>query len=89
MKITILCVLISMVFITPSYGDMYKYVDEKGTVHFVDDISKIPEKYQPDAEDCEKLPRRPRSRNKGTPTASPMLKASEPEGMEVNLWRAA
>jgi clan AA aspartic protease (TIGR02281 family) len=87
MKITILCVLISMVFIAPSYGDMYKYVDEKGTVHFVDDISKIPEKYQPDAE-LRKTPQEISAPEmKATPSASPVPKASEPEGVEVNLLR--
>ena len=87
MKITILCVLISMVFITPSYGDMYKWVDEKGTVHFTDDISKIPEKYQPDAE-LRKTPQEISAPEmKATPSASPVPKASEPEGVEVNLLR--
>lgn len=87
MKITILCVLISMVFVTPSYGDMYKYVDEKGTVHFTDDISKIPEKYQPDAE-LRKTPQEISApERKATPSASPVPKASEPEGVEVNLLR--
>jgi len=87
MKITILCVLISMVFITPSYGDMYKWVDEKGTVHFTDDISTIPEKYQPDAE-LRKTPQEISAPEmKATPSASPVPKASEPEGVEVNLLR--
>ena len=86
-KITILSVLILMVFITPSDGDMYKYVDEKGTVHFVDDISKIPEKYQPDAE-LRKTPQEISAPEmKTTPSASPVPKASEPEGVEVNLLR--
>jgi clan AA aspartic protease (TIGR02281 family) len=87
MKITILCVLISMVFITPSYGDMYKWVDEKGTIHFTDDISTIPEKYQPDAE-LRKAPQEisaPETKEK--PSASPVPKTSEPEGVEVSLLR--
>ena len=87
MKITILCVLISMVFITPSYGDMYKYVDEKGTVHFVDDISKIPEKYHQDVEERKAPKETTPPEIKEKPTSSPMPKASEPEGVEVNLLR--
>lgn len=87
MKITILSVLILMVFITPSYGDTYKYVDEKGTVHFVDDISKIPEKYQPDAE-LRKTPQETSAPEMKTkPSVSPVPKAPEPEGVEVNLLR--
>jgi archaellum component FlaC len=29
-----------------SYGEVFKWVDEKGEVHFTDDISTIPEKYR-------------------------------------------
>ncbi len=28
------------------FAEFYKYVDDKGMLHFVDDITKIPEKYQ-------------------------------------------
>ena len=35
---------------TLAYGEMYKWVDEKGTLHFADDLSNVPEKYRPDAE---------------------------------------
>ena len=87
MKITILCVLISMVFITPSYGDMYKWVDEKGTVHFTDDISTIPEKYRQDVEERKAPKETTPPEIKEKPTSSPMPKASEPEGVEVNLLR--
>ena len=39
----------------PAYAEMYKWVDEKGTVHFTDDLSKIPEKHRSDA-DSRKTP---------------------------------
>lgn len=32
----------------------YKWVDEKGTVHFTDDISKMPEQYRPSASPTQK-----------------------------------
>jgi len=32
----------------PGMGETYKYVDEKGSVHFVDSFEKIPEKYRKD-----------------------------------------
>jgi hypothetical protein len=40
--------LIITIFIsTPGFGQVYKWVDEKGTVHFTDDVTKIPEKQRP------------------------------------------
>jgi clan AA aspartic protease (TIGR02281 family) len=68
---------------------MYKWVDEKGTVHFTDDLSKIPDKYREDAET--------RKPPKETPTPTRELqeesesslheKTSGPEGITVNLVR--
>jgi hypothetical protein len=31
-------------------GEVYRWIDEKGTTHFTDDVSKIPEKFQREAE---------------------------------------
>ncbi len=33
-----------------SFGEAYKWVDEKGALHFTDDIMQIPEEYRPAAE---------------------------------------
>ena len=33
-----------------SFAEVYKWVDEKGVVHFTDDIIQIPEKYRPQIE---------------------------------------
>jgi hypothetical protein len=30
--------------------EVYRWIDEKGTIHFTDDVSKIPEKFQREAE---------------------------------------
>jgi hypothetical protein len=48
MKRTILLLIIGLLLFSPSiYGqETYQWVDEKGTVHFTDDLGKIPEKYQ-------------------------------------------
>ncbi len=81
----VLTILIALAL--PASAEMYKWVDEKGTVHFTDDISSIPEKYREDVEE-RKTPKGTAVQElKERPTSSPMLKASEPEGMEVNLWR--
>jgi len=45
MKIFFLIIL--FIFIsTPGYAQVYKWVDDKGVVHFTDDVTKIPDKYR-------------------------------------------
>jgi Domain of unknown function (DUF4124) len=46
MIVTLLILFISQI----SFAEVYKWVDEKGGVHFTDDIQQVPEKYQPKAE---------------------------------------
>jgi clan AA aspartic protease (TIGR02281 family) len=87
MKMALLLFFIVIVLVSPSYGEMYKWVDEKGTVHFTDDVSTIPEKFRQDVEEREAPKGTASPEMKEKPTSSPTLKASEPEGMEVNLWR--
>ena len=87
-------VLLGMALIllaTPGYGEMYKWVDEKGTVHFVDDPSKIPEKYKGDSE-TRKTPKdvfTPQIRGKQATSSppQPIAKPSESQGFEVSLSR--
>jgi clan AA aspartic protease (TIGR02281 family) len=66
---------------------MYKWVDEKGTIHFTDDLSSIPEKYRPDAET--RKPTKEISAPKPQGNSKPSLpqKVSEPEGITVDLFR--
>jgi len=48
-----------MIFSSLANGqEIYRWVDEKGTVHFTDDLSRVPEKYQ-DRIKKEKLPKEP------------------------------
>jgi len=87
MRPIILFVIILAVLVPPSYGEMYKWVDEKGTVHFTDDLSSIPEKYRPDAE-TRKPPEEsstPRPQEKPKPSVS--AKGPEDEGITVPLYR--
>lgn len=46
MKIILIIFLISLLF--PSYGttQVYKWIDDKGIVHYSDDITKIPDQYK-------------------------------------------
>jgi aspartyl protease family protein len=72
------------------YGEMYKWVDEKGTVHFTDDLSKIPEKYRPEAETrkstIEIVPPEAKDKSISLPP-SKTEKPSEPDGAEVEILR--
>jgi predicted nucleic acid-binding Zn-ribbon protein len=45
-KIRISLILLSLFIAGLSFGQVYKWVDEKGVVHFTDDFSQIPEKYK-------------------------------------------
>jgi len=88
MRPLLLLIVILGVWVASSYGEMYKWVDEKGTVHFTDDLSTIPEKYHEEAET--------RKPSKETPTPKPQEKSkpslpekiSEPEGVTVDLVRS-
>ena len=86
-------ILVFVVFLlfTPSFshGEMYRWVDEKGTLHFTDDLTKIPEQYRSDAE-LRKTPRETSpetapEKRKEIPVAPQM--PTEPEAVEVNLFR--
>ena len=91
MKIVILFIVILIFSVSPVYGEMYKWVDEKGALHFTDDLSKVPEKYRPDAETL-KAPKE---------ISSPEIKGKmknhrrlflphrplNPKGFEVDLFR--
>jgi clan AA aspartic protease (TIGR02281 family) len=73
---------------------MYKWVDEKGTLHFADDLSKVPEKYRSDAE-MRKAPKEMKEvsvpeaqeRPKTAPGITSPPGTVETQGYEVNLFR--
>ena len=52
MKRTMLFILVGMITLPLIAGgqEIYQWVDEKGTVHFTDDISQVPERYQDQVE---------------------------------------
>ncbi len=50
MKFIFLLLLAGLAFAAPLYGEMYRWTDEKGTVHFTDDPSRIPEKFRANTE---------------------------------------
>ncbi|HUL37177.1 MAG TPA: aspartyl protease family protein, partial [Thermodesulfobacteriota bacterium] len=87
MRLMILLIMMLAVFVPSSYGEMYKWVDEKGTVHFTDDLSSIPEKYRQDAETRKPSAETSAPQLLERPKSSPPAKASEPEGITVDLVR--
>lgn len=82
-----LILTILMALALPASAEMYKWVDEKGTVHFTDDISSIPEKYREDVEERKTSKETPDQEVREKPVPAPAQKSSEPEGFEVNLVR--
>jgi hypothetical protein len=70
MKRTILFLIIGCLLSLPSVHaqEIYQWVDEKGTVHFTDDVSQIPEKYQDQVKKKETPPE---------PAPSPSIRPSQ------------
>jgi hypothetical protein len=40
---------------TPSFATIYKWTDEKGSTNYTDDIKNVPEQYQENAKDFDKI----------------------------------
>ncbi len=85
MKRVALFILILIILPLSGYGEMYKWVDEGGTVHFADDLSNIPEKYRPDVEMRKTSEESSMPQPQEIPKSSPSPKVSEPEGIAVDL----
>jgi len=86
MRHAFLFVILFVALGSPAYAEMYKWVDEKGTVHFTDDLSKIPEKHRSDA-DPRKMPGEispPKKEEVPASTLAPQ-QPSEPVGFEIPI----
>jgi clan AA aspartic protease (TIGR02281 family) len=83
----LLLFIMMAVLVPSSHGEMYKWVDEKGTVHFTDDLSSIPEKYRQDAETRKPSKEGPVPQTPEKPKPPPSPKGAEPEGVAVDLFR--
>jgi len=81
-------IIVLTLSVPSSYGEMYKWVDEKGTVHFTDDLSTIPEKNREGAETRKPSKETSAPKAQEKPEASLAEKVSEPEGMTVDLVRS-
>jgi clan AA aspartic protease (TIGR02281 family) len=81
-------VIVWVLLVPSSYGEMYKWVDEKGTVHFTDDLSAIPEKNREGAETRKPPKETPTPKPQEKPQPSFAEKIPEPEGITVDLVRS-
>jgi clan AA aspartic protease (TIGR02281 family) len=88
MRFILLLIMVLGVWLATSYGEMYKWMDEKGTVHFTDDLSSIPEKYREDAETRKPLKETPAPKSQGMPQSPLPTRVAEPEGVTVDLVRS-
>ncbi len=88
MKYVFYVLAIVVILVPSSYCEMYRWVDEKGTVHFADDLSNIPERYRPSAE-TRKTPKEIRSSEQKERVISPPTVSETPDsdGIEVDLIR--
>jgi hypothetical protein len=85
---TILLVLFYLLVVSPSYGQIYKWVDDSGTVHFTDDPAKVPEDYWGRVEEKKTLKEQGRKPTEGA--ASQQRVEREPTdrfGRRKSWWR--
>jgi clan AA aspartic protease (TIGR02281 family) len=86
MRYAFLLAILIVVVGFPAYSEMYKWVDKKGTVHFTDDLLKVPEEFRSDAE-SRKIPKEvsaPALEEKPASIPAPQ-KPSDPVGFEVPI----
>jgi ribosomal protein S20 len=82
MKKCILIVFLAIFLALPVNGEVFKWTDSRGTVHFTDDLSLIPEQYRPKASKTQAPPEGEASKGSEQP---PPQKA--PEASKDNLGR--
>jgi clan AA aspartic protease (TIGR02281 family) len=90
MKWILLVMIVLIGLVLPAGAEMYKWVDEKGAVHFTDDPSTIPEKYRPSTETrkgtAEPSSPKPKEKQPISPP-QPVTPVPEPKGFEIALSR--
>ena len=88
MKWTLLVMAALISLALPAGAEMYKWVDDKGTVHFTDDPSMIPEKYRPNTETRKGTTEPPpKPQEKPTPPPQTITNLPESRGFEIKLTR--
>jgi|YelNatPaOPRAMG01_1025707.scaffolds.fasta_scaffold155937_1 clan AA aspartic protease (TIGR02281 family) len=87
-KAILIFILSLLTISSPIHSEIYKWIDEKGTIHFADDPSKIPERYRENTETLS-APKIPSSQiDKQVPKpVLPGVSTVESKGFEVDLLR--
>jgi hypothetical protein len=80
----------------PAFGQMYRWEDEKGTVHVTDDPSMIPESHRSTAEKSKGMPSNPSFEGKWVvqdeleksyePRAIHLAETRKPTGVDTRKW---
>jgi predicted nucleic acid-binding Zn-ribbon protein len=70
-----------------SYAEVYKWVDEKGGVHFTDDLLQIPEKYRPKVEKLGPSEEQVETKMEGEPLAEKKNKKTPEDAYRDQLGR--
>jgi clan AA aspartic protease (TIGR02281 family) len=91
LKPILLLLLASLTFTAPLYGQIYRWTDEKGTVHLSDDPSRIPEKFRTNTETRRSPRENPPADEKGKSASGAALslpvRFPEPKPVEITLLR--
>ncbi len=93
-RFVFLIFILSLFFFSQADGqEIYRWVDEKGTTHFADDLTLVPEKYriqfekkEPPKEPSSSETSQEREGSKGEPQSSPVKK--DLQGRGEDWWRA-
>ncbi len=89
MKKIVLFVIIGLTLSSMAFGqEVYKWVDEQGTVHLTDDLGQVPEKYR-DQVQKKKPPKEPPLTQPVPPRPGPPQPIAPPIGMEVEKGSGA
>ena len=86
---TLTLILLFLFTATLSYAQVYKWVDEKGIVHFTDDVTQIPEKYRQAIEEVEVQEQKTETKEKGeAPQKKQADSYKDRLGRGEEYWRA-
>jgi len=82
--ITLLVLMGTLVSPPQVRSEIYKYVDKNGTIHFVDDMTKIPEEYRKQVDVREDKPKESSVEETST---TPEGKAEDSSEQQLEQWR--
>jgi hypothetical protein len=88
-KMILLSTIGLLILATLAFGqEVYRWVDEQGTVHFTDDLGQVPEKYR-DKIQKKEPPKEPPITQPIPPQPAPPQPLAPPTGMEVEKGSGA